>query len=65
MLKYDFRVEDHGSIALVHPLTEKGKRWMYLHAPEDTQWCGNAMVIEPRYVATYVEIVTEEGFTIH
>jgi hypothetical protein len=57
-LELDFRLENHGSLFLLRPLNLAAKDWMSEHLPIDnpeTQFWGDAIVIEPRYVAPIVE----------
>ena len=51
--KPDVRIENHGSILLVHPLTDKARDWLTENT--DGQWFGSALSIEPRYVESLVE----------
>ena len=54
----DFTLENHGSLFLLRPLNPGAKDWMDEHLPMDspeTQFCGDAIVIEPRYVASIVD----------
>ena len=50
-----FRIEDHGSIVLVRPLTEDVEAWLDEHVSEDARYFGGALVVEPRYVEALVE----------
>lgn len=59
-----FRVENHGSIVLVRPETEGEHEWLEQTAPEDAQWWGDALVVEPRYVAGVLEAARNDGFDI-
>jgi hypothetical protein len=55
-----FDVEDHGSIALVRPLTLDARAWLEEHT--DGQWFGGALVVEPRYLAQLVSALIDEGY---
>jgi hypothetical protein len=57
-----FRVEDHGSIVLIRPLTSDVERWFEEHVPDDAQWFGSALVVEPRYVGPIVTALIDEGY---
>lgn len=57
----DFRVENHGTICLFHPLSETAKEWLSRTAPEDAQFLGNAMAVEPRYAGGVIEAAEAEG----
>ena len=51
--KADFRIENHGSICLVHPLNASGRAWMEenIGATNGFQPYFPTVVIEPRYLA--------------
>lgn len=55
------RVENYGSICLVRPETEAEEKWLEDTAPEDAQWLGNALAVEPRYVAGVLEAAEADG----
>jgi hypothetical protein len=61
-----FRVENHGSIVLVRPLTLDCQAWLQANTAEEgedmAQWFGGALVVEPRYVEALVRGLVEEGF---
>ena len=51
----DVRIENHGSIILLRPLTNGGKSWLDENITGDeVQYMGNAVVCEPRYVENIV-----------
>jgi hypothetical protein len=63
----DFKLENHGSLFLLRPLNSVAKDWMDEHLPVDspeTQFCGDAIVIEPRYVAPIVEGIIGDGLVL-
>lgn len=43
-----YRLENHGTIALVRPLTPECRQW--LDENTDGTWFGGALAVEPRYV---------------
>jgi hypothetical protein len=57
----DFRVEYHGSIVLVRPLTEEAKAWLNDNVSADSQWMGDALAVEPRYIESLVEGMEGSG----
>jgi hypothetical protein len=60
----DFALANHGSPFLLRPLNSSGKNWMNDHLPvdsEETQFWGDAIVIEPRYVSPVVDGITSAG----
>ena len=60
-MKRDLRVYGAGSVYLVYPVSEAGKKWLEETAPEDAQFLGDAMAVEHRYIAGVVEAAREAG----
>ena len=60
----DASVEHHGTIYLVHPLTEPALAWLTEHVSEDSQWFGNALAVEHRFVADLVAGMRDAGLVI-
>jgi hypothetical protein len=63
----DFRLENHGSLFLLRPLSSVAKDWMDEHLPMDnpeTQFWGDAIVIKPRYVAPIVDGIIGDGLVL-
>jgi hypothetical protein len=58
----DARVEDHGSVLLVRPLTQNACAW--LKENTDGMWFGSALAVEPPYVLNLVAGMREHGFTV-
>lgn len=62
---YDVAVENHGTIALIRPLTDSGRTWVEENIPtEDWQWFGGAIVAEPRYVPDVIEGMEGDGLEV-
>lgn len=59
----DFDIENHGSLFFVRPLTRKGKKFLKETAPEDAQFMGSAMAVEPRYIQGVLDAIVEAGLT--
>jgi len=63
----DFTLENHGSLFLLRPLNSSAKEWMQEHLPVDnpeTQFWGDAIVVEPRYVAPIVDGIVGDGLVL-
>ena len=63
----DFKLENHGSLFLLCPLSSVAKNWMGEHLPIDnpeTQFWGDAIVIEPRYVTPIVDGIVGDGLVL-
>lgn len=66
-MKLDFTLHDEGSLFLLHPHTATAKEWMKEHLPMDnpeTQFWGDAIVIEPRYLAPIIEGIRSDGLAV-
>lgn len=61
----DIRIEDHGSIMMVRPISEAGEAWVNenLTNPE-TQFWGGAAACERRYVEDIVYGVQCDGLEV-
>ena len=58
----DARVEGHGSVVVVRPLTDDALAWLTVHT--DGTWFGDALAVEPRYVCNLVAGMRESGFRV-
>lgn len=57
-------VENHGSIFLLRPVDKEAKSWLDEHAPEDAQFWGRSLAVEPRYVENWIERAVEAGIEV-
>jgi hypothetical protein len=57
-----FDIDNHGSIALIRPLTADVRDWLQENTGEEAQWFGGALVVEPRYLEPLVAALIEEGY---
>ena len=60
----DATIADHGTIALLTPLTREAEEWCDEHLPEDAMRHGQAYAVEPRYVPPILVGLSEEGFAV-
>lgn len=60
----DIQFTDHGSIWTAAPLTDAGRAWIDENLPDDAQWFGGAICIEPRYGAAIVEGMRADGLEV-
>jgi hypothetical protein len=58
----DIRVQDHGSILLVIPVTPASEGWLRDHT--DGTWFAGGLVVEPRYAADLLQGAAADGFRI-
>jgi hypothetical protein len=63
----DFKLENHGSLFLLRPLSAAAKEWMQRNLPVDspeTQFWGDAIVIESRYVEAILDGILGDGLVL-
>lgn len=60
----DFFFVNHGSIHLLTPLTEAAKEWVAVNLPEDAQYFGKSVAIEPRYSQNILDGIADEGLMV-
>lgn len=61
----DIQIQDHGSIVLLAPKSERGEAWLFKHIVGDDviRWNG-AIVCEPRYVEPILDGMEYDGLII-
>lgn len=62
-MQQDIEYTNHGSIITMQPLTEAANEWIAEHIPEDAQYFGTAVCIEPRYFGEIAYGAQEDGLT--
>jgi hypothetical protein len=64
----DVRLEYHGSLYLLRPLTAAAKQWLLdnIHGTpfDEVTWFGGALVVEPRYVADLLLRLRGDGLRV-
>jgi len=60
----DVKIENHGSLVLIRPLTEAASDWLDENISEDAPHFGGAVVVEPRYVEAIVEGMQNDGLEV-
>jgi hypothetical protein len=53
-----------GTVFLFCPLTPRGREWIDEHVQSDSQWFGNALVVENRYAWGLAEGMKDEGLLL-
>lgn len=61
--RHAFTVTFHGSLCLVTPNTPAASMWLDATAPDDAQFLGRGMAVEPRYIDDFVAAADADGFT--
>lgn len=57
----DVRVENHGFILLVRPLTPLASDWLSEHVAEKSTWFAGALAVEPRFVDNLIVGMLGDG----
>jgi hypothetical protein len=61
----DYRFEDHGSIWLIHPLSDEAEKNLVEGTADDfCMWWGKSLVVEPRFVDHVSGLLIEEGWIV-
>lgn len=62
---FDIAFENHGSIILIHGLSDAGKAWLDENVGNDeTQYFGSAIAAEPRYCGAILEGAISAGLKV-
>jgi hypothetical protein len=61
----DIAFENHGSIVLIRGLSDAGQAWLDENVGDDeTQYFGNAIAAEPRYVEAVMHGAQADGLVV-
>jgi len=52
------------SIYLLTPITPEAKEWIEENVSEDSQWLGNGLAVESRYLSDLVSGMSEDGLIL-
>ena len=63
-MSVDFTLIDHGSIAVITPLSDHAKTWVDDYISEESQWFGDGFVVEHRYVDDIVSAILGDDMEI-
>ena len=61
----DVQLEFHGTINLLRPLTPEARSWIAENIPDEAQWFGEALAVEPRYCPDIVAGMIDDGLAVH
>jgi hypothetical protein len=65
MSRPDFSVANHGSILILHALTDAARGWVDEHISDDAlTWGKNGTVIERRYIVDILEGIRAAGLEV-
>ena len=59
----DVTVENHGTVMLFVPQTEKGREWIVEHGSSPV-WFGGALACEPRYAIDLAQGMLDDGLEV-
>ncbi len=59
----DVRIDNQGTIIVMHPLSENATTWMEQNTPDATRW-GQAIVVEHRYADDVIEGMIGAGLAV-
>lgn len=57
----EVRIEQHGSLALVTPVSQAAQEWLVANVHQDSLWYGGSLVVEPRYLDGLIDGLVEAG----
>ena len=57
----DFIFSSHGGVTLQYPASEAAREWISEHIPEDAEYFGDAVAIEPRYAGDILDGAAGDG----
>lgn len=60
----DFTFENHGSIVLCRPQNEAAAEHLLNNVGSESPWFGDALAVEPRYVAGLIEGLRDNGWSV-
>ena len=62
----DLLIESHGTLVLVHPISDRGRAWLAEHCPEGDErtYLGDALVVEHRYASGLAEVAASDGLLV-
>jgi len=63
-VQVDVYVENHGSIFLVRPVSNSACDWLTENVSEESQYFGNALVVEHRYIEALIHGLQEAGLIV-
>jgi hypothetical protein len=60
----DFEIIDGGSVLLLIPLTDEGRRWIDESIGEDATYFGNGLAVERRFIDQIVGGILSDGLGV-
>lgn len=63
-MAHDVSVSNYGSLVGLTISTPAAREWTDEHLPEDAQWMGNTVYVEPRYVDHIIAGMRGDGLHV-
>ena len=60
----DFCFNNHGTVWLLHPLTDTARAWLEETRPIDALYFGGALAVEHRFVVEVADAIHDAGFSL-
>ncbi len=60
----DVTIQNEGSICLAHLNTDAAREWVSENVSDESQYFGQALVVEPRYLDNLIAGMCESGLTV-
>ncbi len=61
----DIRVENHGTVFLIRPISDAGSQWIDDNLQvESWQWLGEAVAVDHHYIMIHVIGMLEDGLSV-
>jgi hypothetical protein len=65
LTEVDFRIQDAGSIVVLHPQNDAAGDWLYENLDHDEiLWWGGGVVIDPSYLPSIIEGIEADGLDV-
>lgn len=55
------KLVNHGTLVMAYPVDDAAAQWLRETAPEDAQFLGRALAIEPRYALGFADTFEAAG----
>lgn len=62
--KPDVLIINHGSLVGMTPMSDTAREWMNEHIPDDAQWLGRQLMVEPRYAGDIIDGMQGDGLVV-
>ena len=60
----DFKIQDHGSIVILFPISDEARDWVSEFIPEDHQHCEGGVVMGHQYADDVINGALDYGLTV-